>query len=243
MAFRQGAFRLLVSISRTLFYVTVGSLVLVAGFIWFFMTWEPDRTQFAIRGIDVSHHQGDIDWEAVARDDVAFAYIKASEGGDFKDPAFSRNWANARSAGVAHGAYHFFSFCKPGAEQAVNFLEAVPLTEAMLPPVLDLEAPVDCAEAPGREDVLKEIEAFVTFVEGAINHQVMLYVPEDTYIRYLAGQETNRKIWVRSMWRQPDYVHQWSVWQYSDRGTVQGIAGDVDLNVLMSDLTLDKLIH
>lgn len=92
-----------------------------------------------MRGIDVSHHQGDIDWQRVAADDVAFAIIKATEGGDHIDDAFATNLSEARAAGLVVGAYHFFTFCRPGADQAKNFLAVVPRGEPMLPPVVDIE--------------------------------------------------------------------------------------------------------
>src|SRR5437016_13909496 len=82
---------------------------------------HPSLSRYPVRGIDVSHHQGPIDWDAVASDGVTFAYIKASEGGDYQDRRFKENWLGARHAGVLAGAYHFFTFCKDGAAQAENF--------------------------------------------------------------------------------------------------------------------------
>jgi hypothetical protein len=73
-------------------------------------------------GVDVSNHQGEIDWSALAGSNVAFAYIKATEGGDFRDRRFQLNWDGAKRAGLARGAYHFFTQCRSGAEQARNFI-------------------------------------------------------------------------------------------------------------------------
>ena len=67
----------------------------------------PYPHDFPIHGIDVSNHQGDIDWQAVRASNVKFAYIKATEGGDHVDQRFAQNWAGAKAAGVKHGAYHF----------------------------------------------------------------------------------------------------------------------------------------
>ncbi len=71
--------------------------------------WRPALGEGERYGIDVSGHQGLIDWRAVAADDIDFAYIKASEGGDFVDDMFARNWREAAAAGVDRGAYHFFT--------------------------------------------------------------------------------------------------------------------------------------
>src|SRR6516165_7639969 len=76
-------------------------------------------------GVDVSGHQGDIDWLSLAAGGVAFAYIKATEGGDFRDKQFQKNWDGARTAGMLRGAYHFFTQCRSGADQATNFIRTV----------------------------------------------------------------------------------------------------------------------
>jgi lysozyme len=87
-------------------------------------------------GVDVSNHQGDIDWPTLASSNVAFAYIKATEGGDFRDKRFQLNWEGAKRAGLARGAYRFFTQCRSGAEQAKAFIAAVPRDEGALPPSL-----------------------------------------------------------------------------------------------------------
>jgi len=84
---------------------------------------HPDPRRFPVWGVDVSHHQGHIDWARVAREPhLAFAYIKASEGSDWTDSRFRDNASSARAAGLRVGAYHFFGFCSSGREQAAHFL-------------------------------------------------------------------------------------------------------------------------
>jgi len=234
--------RLLQGLLRLVFYCAVGAVVVIAGAAYFFMTWEPDRDDFPIRGIDVSHHQGEIDWAAVAADDVAFVYMKATEGGDFRDSSFSANWQGAGTAGLMRGAYHFFSLCKRGVDQARNFLSVLPRDEAMLPPVLDLEFEGNCPRRPPVGEVLAEISAFVAAVEETAGKQVVLYVPEDFYQAYLAGQGLNRPLWVRSLWHSPAYGADWLFWQYHQRGSVKGIEGEVDLNVLQQGNRLADLL-
>src|SRR5262245_31016447 len=100
---------------------------------------ELGRLWYDVIGVDISNHQGDVDWQALAASNVAFAYIKATEGGDFKDKRFQLNWDGTRKAGLVRGAYHFFTQCRSGAEQAKNFIAAVPREPGMLPPVIDAE--------------------------------------------------------------------------------------------------------
>lgn len=226
---------------RVLFYIAVGGVISVAGAAFFFMNWEPDRDDYPLRGIDVSHHQGDIDWSMVAADDVAFVYMKASEGGDFKDGAFQKNWAGAGAAGLARGAYHYFSLCQSGRKQAENFLSVLPDDRDMLAPMVDLEFTGNCARRPPVEEVLREISDFTALVEQAGGKRIIFYSPEDFYFAYLKDSGLNRRLWARSVWHSPAYADGWTGWQYHDRGSVKGISGDVDLNVLNKDMKLDGL--
>ena len=84
-----------------------------------------DRFRYPVAGIDVSKHNGDIDFNQVRDDDYQFVYIKASEGMTYKDDAFDRNYRAARSAGLKVGAYHFFRKNRTGQEQADNLIGVI----------------------------------------------------------------------------------------------------------------------
>jgi lysozyme len=152
--------------------VVIGS-ILISYLFWYY---EPDRRAYPLRGIDVSHHQGTIDWRKVASDDVAFAFIKASEGGDHRDRLFARNWNEAEAAGVKAGAYHFFTFCRSGRDQAANFLQVLGERKGALPAALDLEFGGNCAAKPEASDIKREIESFLQAVESHTGAPVVLYV-------------------------------------------------------------------
>jgi lysozyme len=95
-----------------------------------------------IKGIDVSHHNGDIDFDKVRKAGHRFVFLKVSQDNDFVDPMFATNLARARAAGLATGAYHFFDYTLDGREQADHFLdrlEAIGGLEDALPPVVDVE--------------------------------------------------------------------------------------------------------
>src|SRR5262249_26486591 len=114
----------------------------IAGVTAYYGLWVPNALfagAYPVRGIDVSHHQKQIDWKVVAGEKVAFGYIKAREGGDFVVSNFSRNWKEAAENGIARGAYHFFTFRTAGKKQAEHFVAIVPNDPAALPPVVDLE--------------------------------------------------------------------------------------------------------
>ena len=112
---------------------------------------------YDVIGIDVSNHQGDIDWLALAGSNVAFAYIKATEGGDFRDKRFQLNWEEAKKAGLARGVYRFFTQCRSGAEQAKIFIVTVPHEHGALPPVIDAEHMGPCRSGQQVSSVIQEI--------------------------------------------------------------------------------------
>jgi len=102
----------------------------------------PDN--YIIHGIDVSHHQDDINWDLVKSMQVknikiGFVFIKATEGIGKVDSHFNQNWFRSKDAGICRGAYHFFLATKSGKLQAQNFIDVVELKRGDLPPVLDVE--------------------------------------------------------------------------------------------------------
>jgi lysozyme len=204
--------------------------VIAWGGIVYFRGFSPDRARFPVRGIDVSHHQGKIDWRRVAADDVAFAMIKATEGGDYVDSAFAANLRDARAAGLAVGAYHFFTFCRPGGDQARNFLSVMPRDLPLLPPVIDIEFAGNCPRRPTAEQLNAELAAFLAPVEAAFGKPAILYLTDEAADAY-SGYIVARPLWLRSLLLEP-HSDGWVYWQYHDKGRVDGIEGDVDLNVL-----------
>lgn len=121
---------------------------------------------YDVVGVDVSNHQGDIDWAALSASGVAFAYIKATEGGDFQDRRFATNWSGAKAAGLPRGGYHFFRQCRSGADQAANFIRTVPKEPGSLPPVIDAEHMGPCRSGTPVSDVRGEILAFINLVDA-----------------------------------------------------------------------------
>lgn len=210
----------------------VALLVGLAGAAYaYFVTYEPDRSRYPVRGIDVSHHQGEIEWAKVAADDVTFAYIKATEGGDFRDKAFARNWSEARKAGIATGAYHFYTFCRPAADQAENIIATVPKEADALPLVIDLEFGGNCAAAPEAPHLKAEITLLLERVEAHFGQTAILYVTKEFQIAYGATLP-DRRLWFRSIVLPPRKGQRWAIWQFHNRGSVDGISTPVDLNVL-----------
>jgi len=208
-----------------------GSVSLGLAFLGVWTPWLAGE----IEGVDVSHHQGPIDWAALAADDVRFAYIKATEGGDFVDPRFVENWNAAAEAGLRRGAYHFFTLCRPGVDQARNFIATVPAASDALPPALDLEHMGPCTSLPRVPDPLVEVRGFLSEVESHFGVRPILYVTQEFHDAYLGSIEGER-FWIRSLFRRPGFRRrEWVLWQHHHRALRAGIEGVVDLNAFRGD--------
>lgn len=212
----------------------LGAMVLAALAAMFGGWWTPWATR-DIQGVDVSWHQGAIDWRALAASDIAFAYIKATEGGDHVDPRFAFNWNDAGAAGLYRGAYHFFTLCQPGARQATNFIAVVPRAAGALPPALDLEHMGPCREGPTMPDVIAEARAFLDRVEAHYGARPIIYTTRefhDTHLRQLQGE----RFWIRSLASPPAFrKDDWIIWQHHNRGHRRGVEGPLDLNAFRGD--------
>ena len=190
-----------------------------------------------IHGIDVSRHQGAIDWRAVAQAGTRFAFIKATDGGDHLDPNFRRNWDEARAAGIPRGAYHFYYFCRPAREQAQWFIRNVPKEANSLPHVLDMEwnhkSPT-CKLRPPAETVRAEMQVFLDMLERHYGKRPIVYTTIDFFDRNELASFKGNDWWLRSVAAHPDDLygkHPFLFWQYTGTGEVPGIDGDADINV------------
>ncbi len=211
---------------------SVGAVVLAALVYWGAINWRPGSGSYPVQGIDVSHHNGEIIWPTVAAQDVDFAYIKATEGADLRDPRFAVNWAGAAKAGVRRGAYHFFTLCRLASDQAANFIAHVPRDGSALPVAVDLEFGGNCKERPARDVLLGEIATFIRMVEAHSGKPVVLYVTREFDDFYRVSDAIDRQLWLRSIFFPPDYgARPWTMWQASSFRRVRGIKGRVDWNV------------
>jgi lysozyme len=191
-----------------------------------------------IHGIDVARYQGNIDWAAVKSYGTRFAFIKATEGGDYLDPMFLRNWQAARAAGVPRGAYHFVFWCRPAHEQAAWFVQHIPRDPDALPPVLDLEwntSSRTCPRKVPREVALEKARLMLRELEQHTGKIPIIYTDITFHKEVLEGmEEFNRyPMWLRSVAARPEvrYVNRpWAFWQYTATYQMPGIRGDVDRN-------------
>lgn len=232
-------------------WLTVIAVLSFLGYLAY-LWWEAEDLKFArypefgipmpyeyeIHGIDVSRYQNRISWKEVKNMQVkhiriGFAFMKATEGNNNVDAFFKRNWKKAREAGVARGAYHFFLANKDGRTQAANFIEHVQLLPGDLPPVLDVEK-LFRTPAP---KVREEIKEWLDIIEGHYGVRPIIYTYIDFYEKNLAGHFDDYPLWIAHYLQpsQPRIARDWTFWQHSESGRVNGISSKVDFNVFNGD--------
>lgn len=179
-----------------------------------------------VRGIDVSHWQGAIDWRAVEADGIAFAFAKATEGATFTDPAFTANWAGMGGTRILRGAYHYFRPQTDAAAQAAHFLRTVQLGASDLPPVLDVEV----TDGRDRATLVAGVLAWLDAVERGTGKRPIVYTYQNFYDTYLAGSLAGYPLWIARYGGVAPSLSGWTFWQYSDAGSVAGVPAAVDLD-------------
>ena len=242
------------SFSKIIIYTSLIAVLVFVGYIaW--LWWQSRQTQFIhyrefgipipadypIHGIDVSRYQQRISWEEVKAMQVndiklGFAFIKATEGNGNVDPYFKRNWKKAKEAGVIRGAYHFFIASKDGMKQAQNFMKKVTLESGDLPPVLDVEQTNGASTAVIRQ----EVKEFLDVMEMNYRVKPIIYTNIDFYNHYLKGYFDDYPLWVAHYLQphKPRIKRDWTFWQHSEAGRVNGILARVDFNVFNGDSTM-----
>lgn len=207
----------------------VGAVGLTGWYVWL-PGYRPALGPGEIWGVDVSDHQGRIDWRAAAQSNVSFAFIKATEGSTYVDPDFAPDLAQARSAGLLVGAYHFFTLCSPGASQAANFLKIAPPGSTALPPAVDLELSGNCSARPSLSEVRSQLSDFVKLVAEATSQPVIFYVGASFEQRYPLQDIESDLLWKRSILVRPSGP--WAIWQVDGFAHIEGITGPVDLDIM-----------
>lgn len=214
--------------------LALAALAALAGALYAYaLQWRPSIEKYPLQGVDVSHHQGEIHWPSVRASGAEFAYIKATEGADHRDTRFADNWQQSEAAGLKHGAYHFYTLCRPAIDQATNFIATVPREELALPPAVDLEFGGNCAARPSRETLLADLTSFLQMIEAHAGKPAILYVTSEFEDAYAVSSGIHRTLWLRRLFLPPNYGERpWVMWQASSVRRIEGIEGPVDWNVV-----------
>lgn len=195
-------------------------------------TTHPDG--YSIRGIDVSRYQGDINWRKVRHskiknDPVSFVFIKATEGASLVDKKFKTNFHEAHENGIIRGAYHFFTPNVPVDLQVRNYINNVSLESGDLPPILDIEVIGNLTP----EELRTQALTWLSLIEKEYGVLPILYTYRKFKDNYLNTPDFEKyPYWIAHYYVDSlSYKGSWKFWQYTDRGNIKGIKGDVDLNI------------
>ena len=206
----------------------LNNLISLSLFLLFVCSCHHDAERYAIKGIDVSHYQKKIDWERVGHQNLKFVFIKATEGLNYQDATFTRNWTASKKNNLLRGVYHFFRPNVSVEWQAKNFIRTVHLEKGDLPPVLDVEDLED-RELPR---VAENIRKWLILIEHHYHTPPIIYTSLHLYQKYFKAAFPEYVFWIARYNRQaPPLGEKALFWQYSQTGKVRGIPGHVDLDV------------
>ena len=229
----------------------IGGLAVVAAYIYFFYYFFVSPFGFRFRalygdvsypegyeihGIDISHHQGTINWQQL-RDNgfidnfpVRFVMIKATEGATKVDENFLDNFYQALEYGYTRGAYHFYSVHSSARDQAAFYIENVKLENGDLPPVLDVEhKPKNQTD----EEFKQSVKEWLDIVEKHYGVKPIIYTYYKFKTRYLNDSIFDSyPYWIAHYYvDKVEYQGQWKFWQHTDVGKLPGFKGYVDFNI------------
>ena len=200
----------------------------------FYQRANPSMELYPVRGIDISAHNGEVDFRRLAEEgEVDFVYIKATEGTDFVDRNFIRNATALARHGIPAGAYHFFRFDTDGEMQAWNFINAIRGRDLRLRPAIDVEEWANASE-PSTPRIMRQLRAMISILRSE-GYDPVIYTNKDGYQRFVKGKLDDHDLWICSFSDPPlDAQRPLHLWQYTHRGSVEGVSGAVDLNAAPS---------
>ncbi len=189
-------------------------------------------------GIDVSEFQGKIDWNLVdtleKKYPLTFVFIRATAGNDKIDCQFKRNWLGAKKRKMIRGAYHYYRPNENSLEQAQLFIKNVHFQKGDLPPVLDIEKlPKD----QSLENLKIGLKRWLKAVELHYGVKPIIYTSEKYYDDFLKAEFSDYLFWIANYnFYREEIQEDWLFWQFTERATVSGIKGNVDVNIYNGDL-------
>ena len=230
--------------------VMLGAIGIIALYVWCFYYFFVSPTGFRwralygdakypegyeIHGIDISHYQENIDWDALSNAmikgcPVRFIIMKSTEGANNLDETFYENYQSAGDYGFIRGAYHFWSNKSSAREQAYYFLDKVHLNEGDLPPILDVEHK---SKDESTEDFQRDVLTWLHIVEDKYHVKPIIYTYYKFKQNYLAAPVfDDYPYWIAHYYvEKVEYKGPWKFWQHTDAGRLPGIKGYVDFNI------------
>lgn len=218
---------------RILLTITIYFVAFVAAWCQSFYV-QCEDTCSHIHGIDISHYQGEVFWDAIGDNSkMAYVYIKATEGGDRIDDMYEQNIRMAHDNGLKVGSYHFFRPATPLQVQLENFMTQCLPGEQDLIPMIDIESKGKL----GMDSFRDSVTVFLKMIEDTYGQKPLVYTGLNFYNRYLSGilDDYPLMIAVYNEAYEPELEdgHDIMMWQYTGKGSIHGISGYVDKSRFM----------
>ena len=202
----------------------------------------PRDTSAAYDGIDISSHQGEIDWAKVSSDkNIRFVYIKATEGATYHSPHYALNVTQARRHGLLVGSYHYLTSTSSVDQQFDNFSNYALKSVQDLIPMLDVEVRGNWS----RSQLIDSVSKFCNLIERHYGVQPMIYSTMGFYNKNLTPHFNNRHLYIgRYSNSEPEinWEGEYTIWQYSESGIIPGIDAYVDLCRYRKDGWIDEIL-
>lgn len=184
-------------------------------------------------GFDVSQYQGQIDWDKVQYVEntflLQFVFVRATAGDDAVDTCFKSNWEQAGNKKMIRGAYHYYRPNENSLKQAENFIKTVKLRKGDLPPVLDIEK---LPENQPLDSLKKGLRRWLDKVDKHYKVRPIIYTGEKYYDAFLKDEFSDYTFWIANYnFFVEDIKDDWLFWQFTESASVQGISGNVDINI------------
>ena len=202
----------------------------------------PRNMEAKYDGIDISSHQGYIDWAKVSSDkDIRFVYIKATEGATYRSSHYAHNITQARRYGLLVGSYHYLTSSSSIDEQFENFSKFALKSVQDLIPMLDVEVRGNWS----RSQLIDSVERFCELVEHHYGVQPMIYSTMGFYNKNLTPHFNKHRLYIgRYSNAEPEinWEGEYTIWQYSETGIIPGIDAYVDLCRYRKDGWIDEIL-
>lgn len=188
-------------------------------------------------GLDVSEYQGKIDWELVETIEsnypLEFVFIRATAGNDREDGQFEENWLGAKERKIIRGAYHYYRPNENSLEQAKLFIKTVKLKKGDLPPVLDIEK---LPKGQSLDSLKVGLRRWLNAVEAHYKVKPIIYTGEKYYDDFLKKDFSDYLFWIANYnFYREKIGEDWLFWQFTEKASVPGIKGNVDVNIFNGD--------
>jgi len=189
-------------------------------------------------GLDVSEYQGEIDWTLVKNIEnnypLEFVLIRATAGNNREDIQFRNNWLAAKNRKMIRGAYHYYRPNENSLKQAQIFIQTVQLQKGDLPPVLDIEK---LPKEQSIDSLKKGLKRWLKVVEAHYKVRPIIYTGEKYYDDFLKEEFSDYLFWIANYNFYREKIDEdWLFWQFTEKASIAGIKGNVDVNIYNGDV-------